>query len=89
MINVPFMRDEEGGMSTRTVQCSSSNTGLWQTTIQGGATDSPEENPPHSFLVEHSRQKSQFNYNRLSPMTHKLPLLITTSHTQTPRSPLP
>lgn len=36
---------------------SSSNTGLWLYTVQGGATDSPEENPPHSVSVEHSRLK--------------------------------
>lgn len=68
MINVPFMGNEEGGMSARSVQCCSSNTGLWQSTVQGGATDSPEETPPCTpFLVEHSRLKSHLNYK--SPET--------------------
>ena len=51
---------------------SSSNTGPWLYTVQGGATDSPEVNPPHSVSVEHSRLKSHLNYKPPIPVTHKL-----------------
>lgn len=46
VINTPFIREEEEEPG---LCCAvSRNTGLWQFTVQGGATESPEETPPHT-----------------------------------------